>query len=262
MTTESVKLDDLPASTEEQKPEGEAQPGETPQTEGGEPQTPQAPAEDPRIAALQAQMAEMKADRDRAFALAEKYAPKEKQPEPEPEEDLVAEIEKDYEDGPTKQALLKIAKGLERKFEKKLAREVGSVRHMTEAQQMEQRAYGIEAGLLKEGFAENEVLSIRNAAVQSATAARQRGERPDLDASYKAAAYDALMAKQRKTGDAEQANARELAAKRANGSTPAGMGAPPGQGKISLDQIKAHVGKKKDVPISEILRMHDEAGKK
>ena len=262
MSGTTVNINDLPATEEEKKqPEtGEAPAGDTSGAEA--PETPAAPAQDPRIAALEQQIADIKADRDRAFALAEKYAPKEKEPETESEEDLVAEIERDYEDGPTKQALLKIAKGLERKFEKKLQREVGSVRNVTEAQQMEQRALGIEAGLLKQGFEEADIPHIRKAAVESAIAARSRGERPDLDASYKAAAYDAMMARQRKNGDAEQAKAAELKKRQAAATTPSGVASPMGKGKISLDQIKAHVGKKKDVPISEILKMHDEAEKK
>ncbi len=256
MTIENTNINDLPVA-EEEKPveEAPAEGGEAPQQE------PQPPAENPEISALKKQMEELKADRDKAFALAEKFAPQNKPPEEEADDDPLSFI-KDYEDGPTKQAIEKGLRSLQNHFDKKLQREVGKVRQSTEAQQLEQRAGRVVSDLLKNGVSEADLPELHKSMEQNARAAIARGERPDLEASYKAAAFDLLQGKQRRAGDAEQQKAADLAKRKANGSVPAGNANPMGKGKLSLDQIKVHVGKKKDVSIAEIFKMHDEAEKK
>lgn len=252
---DGTPADDTP-DPDAQQPDGGEEVDDTPADDT--PEEPDVPAPDPRDEAIEALRAELAEERRARAEMMERIAPK---PAGEQEVDYDALVAEHFEpDSAAGKVFRKLASTMKTDFERKLQRAVGGVRQSTESMEMEQRESRVIESLVGDGSIKREdVQTLREAAWNGAMAARKRGEKPDLESSYKAAAFDLVRKRGLTRGD-EEAKRRAALAKR-KGLATAPKGATPTRpagAKLSDAEISKAVREGKS--IRDIWAMED-AGK-
>jgi hypothetical protein len=276
---QQININDFPQPSEtpdsvQDDNAGDTNPDDTQQQDGGEQQPgggeggdtgvddagagqPDTPTPDPRDEAIAALRNELAEERRARTEMMERIAPTKPG---EQETDYDALINEHFEpDSAAGKVFRKLATTMKADFEKKLHRELGSVRQSTGAMEMEQRETRVIESLVSDGsIKREEVDKLRETAWNGAVAARKRGEMPDLEASYKAAAFDLMRKRKPMAGDEEARKRQELRDRKKVATAPTGVTPTRTTSKLKDSDIAKAVREGKS--LGDIWAM-DESGK-
>lgn len=258
-----------PTDETETQPDDEQQPDDTqpedqqpddqqqqPVGDDEEEEEPDEEPEDPRDQIIREMREEQRQEREYFRRQMEEL----RNPRQEPQEtDWDAEVDENFEPGSKAgEFLKKMAKTMRAEHRRELEQRVGAVSQSQGAMEMKQREEAVLADLRKRGMSEKDEQAVRQRAWDSAVAARQRGERPDLESSYKAAAFDLGVLDSTRAADREEEMRNKQKKRRKIATTPETR--PPASvsgGKLSDEAFNKAVGEGKG--LRDIWRMEDEA---